>query len=233
MESGSAETFVLVHSPSVGPSTWTPVAEILRDRGHAAVVPSLVDIGDGPPPYWPRIVDQVVMSTPPGPLTLVAHSNAGLFVPLLVEALRGQVSCCLFVDAALPPRQVGTVRAAEPEFLPFLTSLADGEGILPRWTDWWASAEVARLLPDEAVRKAVVVEQPRLPLVYYLDEIPVPIRWDHVSCAYLWFGEAYAEKAAEAGERGWPVERIPGEHLHQVVDPAAIAEWVIRASHPD
>src|SRR4051812_45636136 len=99
MLEGMEETFVLVHSPSVGPSTWTPVAAILRERGHSAVVPSLVDVGAGPPPYWPRVVDQVVASTPPGPLTLVAHSNAGLFVPLLVEALRGQVAACLFVDA--------------------------------------------------------------------------------------------------------------------------------------
>jgi predicted alpha/beta hydrolase family esterase len=33
---------------------------------------------------------------------LVAHSNAGLFIPLLVTHADRPVSGCLFVDAALP-----------------------------------------------------------------------------------------------------------------------------------
>src|SRR5262245_37925658 len=194
------DTFGLVHSPSVGPSTWTPVAEVLRARGRAAVVPSLVDVTVGPGPYWPRVVAEVAASTPTGPLTIVAHSNAGLFVPLIVEALRYQVSSALFVDAALPPRHTGSVSATEPEFLEFLTGLADESGMLPRWTDWWDEQDVAALLPDETRRRAIVAEQPRLPLDYYTQEIPVPSRWDHVRGAYLWFGEPYAGLAKEAGE---------------------------------
>ncbi|WP_239161810.1 alpha/beta hydrolase [Acrocarpospora phusangensis] len=222
-------TFVLVHSPSVGPSTWTPVAGALRARGRAAVVPSLVDIGTGAPPYWPRVVDEVTASAPAGALVIVAHSNAGLFVPLIVEALRGQIASCLFVDAALPPR-TGSTRAAEPEHLAFLSAMADADGVLPRWTDWWPEEAVAELVPDEAVRRQVVAEQPRLPLAYYDQEIPVPARWDHVRGAYLWFGEPYARAAKEADERGWPVTRIPGDHLHQVVAPERVAEWLIAAS---
>ena len=224
------ETFVLVHSPSVGPSTWTPVAAVLRERGRAAVVPTLVDVTAGPGPYWPRVVSEVAASTPTGPLVIVAHSNAGLFVPLIVEALRDQVSCALFVDAALPPRRTGSVKVAEPEFLEFLTGLADERGMLPRWTDWWSEEDVAALIPDEAQRRTVVAEQPRLPLDYYTQEIPVPSRWDHVRGAYLWFGEPYANLAKEAEERGWPVTRIPGEHLHQIVDPPATAAWLIDAA---
>lgn len=223
-------TFLLVHSPSVGPSTWTPVAEVLRSRGHRAVVPSLVDVTAGPGPYWPRLVDQVTAAAPPdGPVTIVAHSNAGLFVPLIAQALRGQVSRCLFVDAALPSRQ-GTTTAAEPEFLPFLRSIADESGVLPRWTDWWDEDDVAALFPDDATRHVVVAEQARLPLAYYLEEIPVPAGWDHAGSAYLWFGEAYAAGAKEAGERGWPVARIPGEHLHQVCAPDAVADWLVASA---
>ena len=29
--------------------------------------------------------------------------------------------------------------------------------------------------------------------------------------------------ADEARARGWPVVHIPGEHLHQIVDPPAVA----------
>ncbi|MEW9527817.1 alpha/beta hydrolase [Microbispora sp. NPDC049125] len=219
-------SFLLVHSPSVGPSTWRPVAEALRARGHTAVVPPLVDVTAGPPPYWPRVVGDVVTGAPRGPLAIVAHSNAGLFVPLIAEALTGQISACLFVDAALPPR-TGSVQAAEPEFVPFLRSMADESGLLPRWTDWWPEEDVAALLPDRRTREVVVAEQPRLPLAYYLEEIPVPSRWDHVRSAYLWFGEGYATLAKEAAERGWPVDRIPGEHLHQLVAPGQVADWLV------
>ncbi|MCC5578903.1 alpha/beta hydrolase [Microtetraspora sp. AC03309] len=224
------DTFMLVHSPSVGPSTWNPVAEVLRARGHAAVVPSLVDVTAGPAPYWPRVVDAVTAAAPPdGPLVIVAHSNAGRFVPLIAEALRGRISACLFVDAALPPRR-GPVPGEPPEPAAFLRDLADDAGILPRWTDWWPDEVVADLFPDEATRRVVVAEQPRLPLDYYLLDIPVPSRWDHVRGAYLWFDSPYAETAKEASERGWPVERIPGGHLHQLTDPESVASWLIRSA---
>jgi pimeloyl-ACP methyl ester carboxylesterase len=220
--------FVLVHSPSVGPSTWTPVAEALRSRGRAAVVPSLLQITAAGPPYWPHVVTALTESVPVGPLVLVAHSNAGLFVPAIAEILGDQVTACLFADAALPPPS-GPVRVAEPEFIPFLRELSDEAGVLPRWTDWWPEEEVAAMLPDEATRRTVVAEQPRLPLDYYLQEIPVPSGWDRVPCAYLWYGEPYGTIAKEAGRRGWPVRHIPGAHLHQLLAPEAVADWMIGA----
>jgi len=33
--------------------------------------------------------------------------------------------------------------------------------------------------------------------------------------------------ADEARARGWPVTHLPGEHLHQVVDPVGVAEALI------
>jgi len=40
-----AAALVLIHSPVVGPFTWAAVAEEMRTRGGAVVVPSLVDAG--------------------------------------------------------------------------------------------------------------------------------------------------------------------------------------------
>ena len=79
--------FVLVHSPSVGPATWSAVAGRLADAGQAAVVPSLLTVGEGGPPFWPRVTaavgDELAGTDPAGPLVLVAHSNAGVFVPVI------------------------------------------------------------------------------------------------------------------------------------------------------
>lgn len=221
--------FVLVHSPSVGPLTWAPVATQLEARGWGSVVPSLLDVADAGPPFWPRVVDDVtaVVSglSPLQPVVLVAHSNAGLFMPLLASNVSRPVLGCLFVDAALPARS-GSTPAAPEELLRLLRSRAR-EGRLPPWTDWWDEVDVAPMFPDPQTRAAVSAEQPRLPLAYYEQSVPVPVGWDDRPCGYLVFGPPYDELAAEAGVRGWLVEEISGQHLHQIVEPGAVAERLI------
>jgi len=41
-----AASFVLIHSPSVGPRTWQPVAHHLTELGWEATVPSLLHISN-------------------------------------------------------------------------------------------------------------------------------------------------------------------------------------------
>ena len=48
--------FVLIHSPLVGPLTWSLVAEDLRRRGIDALVPTLHDDDTGLP-YWPGVTE--------------------------------------------------------------------------------------------------------------------------------------------------------------------------------
>ena len=180
-----ATSFVLVHSPSVGPRTWQPVAHRLTQLGWHAAVPPLLGVGQEGPPFWPRVVDAVRArldtSGPNQGIVLVAHSNAGLFVPIISAALPGRVRGCIFVDAALPPTS-GAAPVAPPELLALLRDKAS-DGLLPRWTDWWDEEEVAPLFPDQATRQAVTEEQPRLPLSYYEASVPVPAGWDAQPCA--------------------------------------------------
>jgi hypothetical protein len=224
-----ATSFVMVHSPSVGPRTWEPVARRLSELGWHAAVPSLLHVGEEGPPFWPRVVDAVRAGLDtPGQgqqVMLVAHSNAGLFIPVISAALPGQVLGCIFVDAALPPSS-GTAPVAPPELLALLRSKASG-GLLPQWTDWWDQDEVASLFPDQQTRQAVIEEQPRLPLSYYEASVPVPAGWDVRPCAYLLFGPPYDEAATEAHGRGWIVQQLPGGHLHQLVDPDGVARWLL------
>jgi hypothetical protein len=224
-----AASFVLIHSPSVGPRTWQPVARRLAELGWEAAVPSLLHVADEGPPFWPRVVDAVraglgTVRQDQG-VVLVAHSNAGLFIPVITSALAGQVRGCIFVDAALPPAS-GTAPVAPPELLALLRDKASG-GLLPRWTDWWDEEEVAPLFPDQATRQAVTGEQPRLPLSYYEASVPVPAGWEAHRCAYLLFGPPYDELATEARGRGWVVKQLPGAHLHQLVDPDGVARLLL------
>jgi hypothetical protein len=222
--------FLLVHSPSVGPATWQPVAELLRESGHQVAVPSLLTVADDGPPFWPRVASAVRAGLPATgprePLVLVAHSNAGVFVPVIAEGLGWPVARMIFADATVPAGQ-GETPLASDGLLPFLRGLADPDGRLPQWTDWWDEADVAPMFPSPQAREAVTREQPRLPLAYYLERVPVPAYWDQCRCCYLRFSEPYRDQEAQARERGWPVAVVPGEHLHQIVDPGAVTGAVL------
>ncbi|MEV6349154.1 hypothetical protein [Actinoplanes sp. NPDC051851] len=142
----TAPAYVLLHSLLLGPLTWAPVAAALTSRGATAIVPSLTTVTDPDhPPFWPRVIAEVgaaVDRLPPGgPVVLVAHSNAGLLVPSLVQASAHPVAGCVFVDADLPSG-TGSSAASTPGRLARLRTMATG-GRLPRWTEWWDEAEVA------------------------------------------------------------------------------------------
>jgi len=218
--------FVLVHSPAVGPATWEPVAQRLRARGHQALVPTLATVADGTPPYWARVVEAVRAGlaglNPAQPVTLVAHSNAGVFVPVLADGLDREVECCIFADATVPARS-GATPVAEQEFLAVLRGLAGPDGRLPPWTDWWGDQDLAALFPDQQTREVVAAEQRRLPLRYFEERVPAPSGWDDRACGFVLFSAGYERAASLARERGWPVRVVRGEHLHQVVDPAGVS----------
>lgn len=220
-DEGMKPIFVLVHSPLVGPATWRAVAEQLVSAGYRARVPSLLGACDGVQPCWPRISDAVREDLDHVPadvaLVLVAHSNAGLFLPAIRARLAHRVAGSIFVDAALPAR-IGSTALASPDLLDFLRPKA-AHGVVPRWTDWWDQADVASLFPDAVTMRTVADEQPNLPLAYFEQHAPVPEGWDDHPCSYLLFSPPYDEAAAEARERGWRVAHLPGGHLHQIVDP--------------
>ena len=72
----------------------------------------------------------------------------------------------------------------------------------------------------------------RCRLAYYQEQVPVPAGWDDHRCAYVQFSSAYDAPAAEARRRGWDVRLLPGEHLHQVVDPDAVARTLLDLAFP-
>lgn len=197
---GGRVTYLLVPSPLLGPAAWAPVAALLAGRvaGVDQVVKASADLTE---------------------VVLVVHSNAGLYAPSMAVQVGAQAT--VYVDAALPGDGPDTA-LAPPRFLEFLTGLADDAGLLPPWTQWWDDG-VDDLFPDPATRAAVEAEQPRLPLSYFTSRVPVPAGWADRPCAYLAFGDTYADEIAFAHAHGWPVTGIPGRHLHQLAAPAEVA----------
>lgn len=118
------------------------------------------------------------------------------------------MTASVFVDAALPAR-TGPTPVAPPELLDFLRPLAVN-GTLPRWTDWWDEADIAPMFSEPTMRRQVTDEQPRLPLAYYEQHVPVPDGWDDHPCSYLLFGPRTRTwpptRANAAG--GWRIWRV-------------------------
>ena len=215
-------TVVLLASPFLGPASWAPVADELRERGHAVTVPRLPrgvatpeDVLAG---WLPQLPDD-------DDLVLVPHSNAGLYVAALAAARA--VCAVVFVDAALPS-DGPTTPTAPAGLRETMAGLAGQDSLLPPWTRWWPEESVEDLFPDRATQGEVEAEQPHLPLGYLRALVPSPPGWDELPAAYVGFGDTYAEEQALARERGWPVETRDGRHLHQLVDPAGVADLLVR-----
>src|SRR5262245_15662160 len=202
--------FLLVHSPLVGPATWTPMAEALRTSGYEVVVPRL----DSPPgihgTYWDRharIVAEAAAAVPQDrAIVLVGHSGAGPLLPAIREAMHRKVAGYLFFDAGLPrdgasrldlfdtPEEVKAFRAAAVD------------GILPKWTD----DDLRTAITDDVLRRAFVADLPALPLAVYEEPLPVFRNWPDAPCAYVRTSATYDPFLAAAKKQGWPVRSLDG-----------------------
>ena len=217
---------VLVHSLVLGPTTWKPVEEVLRQRGHAVDLPRLIGVTTQPVPSAPHIseiVAKTVNVAPREPIAVVTHSNAGLFAPAIGAALPKARVSYVFVDARVPPSS-GPATMARTGFVAALRAKAEN-GTLPRWTEWWDDADVASLFPANGeIRETIIEEQPRVPLSWYEQTVDIPVGWDESPCSYIYFGPPYDEVVHDLARRGWRIRHVPGQHLHMVVDPIAVSD---------
>jgi pimeloyl-ACP methyl ester carboxylesterase len=221
--------FVLIHSPLVGPTTWSPVAKELERRGREAVVPSLLGVAHAAAPRWRHIPEAVRAATAdtPNPTVLVGHSGGGLLLPTIVDALTLEIAALVFVDSFLPPAG-GSLRLAPPGLMDQLHALAR-DGVLPPWSCWFGEDAMRELVPEERVRAVLEEEMPRLPLSYFEASVPLPSGWNARPCAYLLLsGEPYGESAAEARESGWPVIELRGVgHVAMAREPIAVTDAML------
>jgi hypothetical protein len=217
--------FILLHSPVVGPSTWKWVAEALRDAGSDVVVPDLVSAALSGDPM--KFAETAVGMSGSGDAVLVGHSGSGALLPLISEGLVTRPSLTVFVDAGLPPCE-GSFTAGG-NFLGTLRELSK-DGILPRWSDWWAPDVLESLVPDDDKRGVVERELPEIPLRFYESLIEVPEGWCARSGAYVLLSEGYHDDANSASVLGWPVVTRLGQHLDIVCHSEAIADILLQIS---
>lgn len=207
---------VLLPSPLLGPATYEPLAHELASIGWSVTIADL-PVALTTPQSVLASFESVVAA---GCDVVVAHSNAGYYLPALLE--RRSVAA-LAMDAALPTQDGCETRLAPAAFAELVGSLPLTGGRLPPWPAWWDRAEVAPLFPDDGWFERVSREAPRLPPSYFAGRLPVPRGWESGPRAYVAFGETYADEAAFAEAAGWLVRRVDGHHLEHLNAPDDIA----------
>ena len=216
-------SFILVHSPLVGPVTWTWVAEELRRGGNRVVVPSLKHAAVSG--SWEGCVDAAVRDAGGEIGLLVGHSGAGPLLPAIANRMDQPPRRLVFVDAAVPPVS-GAAPLVPEEFLDSVRALAKN-GRLPRWSEWFGPRALEALVPDPDRRAAVLADLPELPLSYFHGRVPMPREWASIAGAYVLLSDPYRSDAAEAASRGWPVKELPGAHLDIVTRPSDLSETLL------
>lgn len=204
----------------VGPSSWLPTAEVLRQRGARCHVPTPAD----PLTPWRDWSRQLQVALPPvdQPI-LIGHSAAGFLLPSLAAALNA--AALVFVDARVPPPQ-GITRPVDGPFFDFVKTLPLEGGLLPPWSQWWPDGAIEAHFPDPSEWAEFEADLPRLPLTWFDDRADVPV-WDSRPCGYLQLSKLFEPEAMAAIKRGWPVVHIDGSHLHPTVEPVESANAIL------
>lgn len=221
--------FLLVHSPLVGPSTWSLTADALQARGHSAFVPDLWAHEATAPGDWSafgRAMAGASSRLPAKtPVHLVAHSGAGPLLPHLSRYLTHEVASYVYVDAGLPRDKASFLDLLEdelPEHAAKMKSDLERGIAYPQWEE----EALRSVVPDSHRRRRLVTEIHPQPLKYFQTPIPVPSDWPDAPCGYLQLSPAYQYSAERARQQGWLVTELEAGHFHMLVDPEAVAQAV-------
>ncbi|CAN5499877.1 hypothetical protein BH23CHL2_BH23CHL2_34020 [soil metagenome] len=215
-----ATRLVLIHSPLVGPVTWTMVADALRRSGWEVRIPTLAQPDSPAGPFWSvhtqSAVGGLAGDPPDAGYVLAGHSGAGLLLPHIGRALDGPVEAYIFVDAGLPHSELS--RMAGPFGNVLQDLYARGERF-PNWDD----ATLREILPDADIRSRLLADLRPQPIAFWEEIIPDVDEWPDAPCGYLHFSPAYDDDAARAGSMGFAVHHMAAGHFHMLVDPDAVA----------
>lgn len=223
---------VLIHSPLVGPLTWTLVADQMQQRGLEVLVPVLIDSPGSEEPFWKQHADSVSQALAQVPermsVTLVAHSGAGPLLPVIREMLANPIHAYVFVDAGLPRNgatRLDLMRSEDPEWAKQFQQELERGGSFPNWS----FDDLKEVIPDEARRRQIAAEVRPRGLSFFTEPIPVFPEWPDAPCAYVQFSAPYEASAAQARRAGWSIHKLKAGHFHMLVDPPAVTDLIVKA----
>lgn len=225
-------TYVLIHSPLVGPFTWELVQQVMKKQNIQVIVPALFDDQNSALPHWQQHAESVAKGLVQVPthqkLILVAHSGAGPLLPAIRQKLTHPIFAYVFVDAGIPRHDLTRLDLMKLEDAQwaeqFHQSLLQGEKF-PTWSE----DDLKEIISDGETRQKLVAEIRPRSLPFFAEQIPVQAGWPDAPCIYIKFSAAYEWDATQAKSAGWPVYEIEAGHFHMLVDSIAIADLLVTA----
>ena len=222
--------FVLIHSPLVGPLTWTPVAGEMRQRGLDVLVPRLEDTPNSRDPFWKQHAVAVARSmrdvSESLNLILVAHSGTGPLLPVIRQSVPNPVDAYVFVDAGIPKdgaTRLDLMKSEDPAWAAqFQQEMESGEQF-----PTWSFDDLQEVIPDHTLRRQMMAELHPRGLDFFNEPIPVFAGWPDAPCVYIQFSPMYQKPAAHARQKGWLTEEVAGGHFQMLVDPAVVTDRII------
>jgi len=216
---------MLVHSPLVGPSTWTALSATLRARGYRTLVPVLPNPTRAP--FWTpqaQAIAAAADSVPPAcDVILVAHSGAGALLAAARLRMTRRVAAYVFLDATVPENDTTRLLAMQAGDTAFARQLEHDLRAghrFPEWTD----RDLREDLPDSVARAAVLRELRPQPLAFFEEPIPGFRHGPDAPCVYLRFTDSYGHEEQWARTSGCAVGVLPGPHFLMLVAPDAVAD---------
>lgn len=225
-----SSVFVLIHSPLVGPLTWSKVADEFAHRGIGAIVPALHSDPHSSQPFWQQhaaIVARTLNGLPlDARVTLAGHSGAGVLLPAIRKAIQQPVAGYIFVDASIPKNGASRYDLFTNVEEVQQSRKAAVNGLLPTWTE----QDLQEAILDPTLRKLFVSELQPLPVSVYEEPIPVFEDWPDEPCGYLKFGDFYADSIQYVRRAGWAYAEVQGSHFQMLNDPVAVTDALLRLS---
>jgi len=218
-------TLIFVHSPVAPAETWAALADIAERSGYAVRTPALTDALLHPmlggPPFYPRCAEAIALAARgcARPI-LVAHSGAGLLIPLAATSMHDGPCGAIFVDAMLPQPGKSWFETA-PAALSNRIRGAAQDGRVAPWHEWWPPGAIRSLFPNEAEYVRFADAVPRLPLAFFEESAP-EVALPPAPYAYLRLSGGYDAEADVAAALGWAVGRANLDHIAMATKPAAV-----------
>jgi pimeloyl-ACP methyl ester carboxylesterase len=222
---------VIIQGPLVGASGMMPLADRLRARGLHVHVPDVL-CGQGTPPPWRAWTTHLMrlLSLDGRKPVLVGYSASTTLAAEL--ATRIPTQGIVFLDGDIPPA-TGRVAPGSERLRRRVDALHDSDEQLPLWSDWFTTDEeraaigISALQADPNAWDAFRLDQPRMTRDWFRDEIDL-LPWSDVPAGYVQLCKFFDRSAELAEERGWPVVRLEGTHLHPTLEPEETAEAILR-----
>jgi hypothetical protein len=218
-----AARLLLVHSPLIGPAIWDLVAGQLAERGYEVNVPDLTGTVAAQPPYCRRQAEVIADGASGRPSVFIGHSGAGSLLAA-AGAITGQARAYIFADAGLPVPGQTWMETMPPELASQVREMADAQGWLPPWPQWWGDEVMTELIADPDQRRHFAADCPPLPLAMFEEAHPEVPHWPDAPAGYLQLSDAYHDQAEKARDLGWPVITRKSHHLAPLTDPGMVTE---------